>query len=219
MKIKFLAHSSFLLISDQGTKVITDPYKPGCFNNALRYKPIKEVADIVLISHDHDDHNYTKDIVGSPKVIKESGFFVIKDVEIKAIHSYHDTQKGIARGTNLIFVINIDGLRVAHLGDLGHDLDLSIFKEIGPTDILLAPVGGYFTIDAKVASNIFNNMKPKVMIPMHYKTTAIDFPIAKVDEFLKEKQNVKKISGSEITITKNILPQEPEIWVLKMANE
>ncbi|MEO0072762.1 MAG: MBL fold metallo-hydrolase [candidate division WOR-3 bacterium] len=219
MKIRFLGHAAFLITSKEGTKIITDPYKPGCFNNALRYQPIKEAADVILISHDHDDHNYTKDIIGQPTIIKKSGNFTFKDIKIKAVSSYHDTQQGKARGINLIFAVDIDGLRVVHLGDLGHDLDPAISTEIGPVNVLLAPVGGYFTIDAKVATNIFNHIKPNIMIPMHYKTSAIDFPIAKVEDFLKNKANIKMISGSEIVIDTNTLPVEPEIWVLKMANE
>ena len=216
MKITFLAHSSFLIITNNGTKIITDPYKAGCFNNTLGYEPINESADIVLISHDHDDHNCDSEVIGQPKVINEKGSKTVNDVKITGIGSYHDTQKGTQRGNNIIFVIEADGLRIVHLGDLGHGLSKEEYEKIGNVDVLLVPVGGYFTINEKVATEIMNGINTKILIPMHYKTSVLDFPIAEVDEFLKDKKNVKKIDKSEIEITKETLPKSPEIWVLKM---
>lgn len=219
MKIKFLAHASFLITTENGMRIITDPYKAGCFNNALGYKPINESADLVLISHEHDDHNCVAEVLGNPKVIKGTGNWTVQDIKIIGIASYHDTQKGSARGKNVIYIIEADGLRIAHCGDLGHSLTLADYQALGKIDVLLIPVGGYFTIDSKVATEIMNNLKPALTIPMHYKTEVLDFPIAKVDEFLKDKKNVKKTISSEIEINKNKLPQNSEIWVLKMVNE
>ncbi|MEO0083912.1 MAG: MBL fold metallo-hydrolase [candidate division WOR-3 bacterium] len=219
MNLMFLAHASFLIITSNGTRIITDPYKAGCFNNSLRYKVIKESADVVLVSHDHDDHNCTAEVLGKFQVIKGEGNWTVKDVKVSGISSFHDTQKGSARGKNTIFIIEADGLRLVHLGDLGHSLTESDYKKLGAIDVLLIPVGGYFTIDSKVATEIVNKLKPKITIPMHYKTSALDFPIAKVDDFLKDKKNVKKFDKSEITISMETLPKTPEIWVLKMAKE
>ena len=216
MKVKFLAHASFLITTNNGTKIITDPYKAGCFNNTLGYKPINESADIVLISHDHDDHNCVSEVTGQPKIIKEVGSKAVKDVKISGIGSYHDTQKGTQRGNNIIFVIEADGLRIVHLGDLGHGLSKEEYEKIGNVDVLLVPVGGYFTINEKVATEIMNGTNPKILIPMHYKTSVLDFPIAEVDDFLKDKKNVKRFGNSEIEVTKETLPKTPEIWVLKM---
>lgn len=217
MKITFLAHASFLIETEKNIRIITDPYEAGCFNNALGYKPINEKADIVLISHDHADHNCLTDILTHPQVIKTVGTTTIKDIKITGINSYHDTQSGNARGKNIIFVIEADDIRIAHLGDLGHNLSENDYSQLKPIDILLAPVGGYFTIDHKVASEIYNSLKPKVMIPMHYKTSVLDFPISKVDDFIKGKDNVKKISQSTIEISKETLPINSEIWVLNMS--
>jgi L-ascorbate metabolism protein UlaG (beta-lactamase superfamily) len=219
MKIKFLAHSSFLITTNNNTKIIFDPYKSQSFSGSLGYKPIKEEADIVLVSHQHDDHNGISEVIGNPKVIKDTGNWTEKDVKITGISSYHDTQKGTARGKNIIYVIYTDSVRIAHLGDLGHSLSDSDFKQIGKIDVLLIPVGGYFTINSKVATDIMNTIKPAITIPMHYKTEAIDFPIAKVDEFVKDKKNLKRINSSEVEITKETLLKAPEVWVLKMAKE
>jgi len=219
MKITFLAHASFLIVTKNGTKIITDPYKAQCFGGALGYRPIKESADIVLISHEHDDHNGISDILGKPQVIKGAGNWTIQGIKIFGISTYHDTQKGVARGQNIIYIIEADGLRIAHLGDLGHALSKEQIAQIGPIDILLSPVGGHFTIDPKIASEIFITLNPRIMIPMHYKTRVLNFPIVTVEEFLKDKKDVKKINNSEIEISKESLPKIPEIWVLKMAKE
>jgi L-ascorbate metabolism protein UlaG (beta-lactamase superfamily) len=223
MKITFLAHASFLITTKDNTKIITDPYKAKCFSGALCYKPINESANIVLVSHQHDDHNGSSEISGSPKVIQNTGQWEIGNIKISGHGSYHDANKGKDRGNNIIFIIEADGIRIAHLGDLGHGLTQSDYKEMGKIDVLLMPVGGYFTINSKVATEIMNRISPKITIPMHYKTEGLDFPIAKVDEFLNEKKNVKKLNSSEVEITKDSalggLPKAPEIWVLKMAKE
>jgi L-ascorbate metabolism protein UlaG (beta-lactamase superfamily) len=217
MKLKFLAHASFLLTATKGTKVIIDPYKPGCFNNALRYNPINEEANIVLISHDHDDHNAIEEVLGNPQIIKEPGNYLVNDIKITGIKTFHDTQKGKARGKNLVFMIEIDGIKLLHLGDLGENLEPSLCKTLGKINVLLIPVGGYFTIDVKVATEICQAISPNILIPMHYKTQRLDFPIATVDEFLKDKSNVKKIDVSEVEINKEKLPCTTEIWVLQMS--
>jgi L-ascorbate metabolism protein UlaG (beta-lactamase superfamily) len=219
MKIKFLAHSSFLVTTNNNTRIIFDPYKSQSFGGSLGYKPIKEEADIVLVSHQHDDHNGVSEVMGKPQMIKEAGDRTIKDVKITGITSYHDSQRGKARGQNIIFIVDTDGLRIAHLGDLGHLLNQEEIALLGQIDVLFTPIGGFFTIDAKNATEVFKSLNPKILVPMHYKTQVLDFPIAKVDEFLKDKKNVKKIDNSEIEINKNTLPKTPEIWVLKMAKE
>ncbi len=217
MKLIFLAHASFLIITNNGTKIIFDPYKSGSFGGTFGYKAIKESADVVLTSHQHDDHNGVTDVLGSPKMFKDTGHFTFKDIKITGIASYHDTSKGTARGKNVIYVIETDSLRIAHLGDVGHELSESYLKQLGKIDVLMIPVGGYFTINSKVATEVMNSIKPPITIPMHYKTGAIDFPIVTVDEFLKDKKNVKRINSSEVEITKETLPKAPEIWVLDMA--
>ncbi|MBS4015251.1 MAG: MBL fold metallo-hydrolase [Candidatus Latescibacteria bacterium] len=219
MKITFLAHASFLIETANKVRIITDPYQAGCYNNALGYQPINEPADIVLVSHDHADHNCLTDVSGNPKVINAPGDWTVQDIKITGINSYHDTEKGAARGKNIVFVIETDGLRIVHLGDLGHGLAESDYEKIRPVNVLLSPVGGFFTIDSKVATEMLNCLKPDITIPMHYKTSVLDFPIAKVEEFIKDKKNVKQINNSQIELSKDTLPKTPEIWVLKMARE
>lgn len=217
MKIRWYGHAAFNIVSDKGVRIIIDPYQSGAFGGALSYGPIKDEADLVLSSHDHDDHNYTKDIKGRFQIINKAGTYTEKDITIKAIPSYHDPSKGKERGNNLIFVLDIDGIKIAHMGDLGHTLPKDMIDQIGPVDVLLIPVGGFYTIDSKEATRVVNDIKPVITIPMHFKTEKCSFPITPVEEFTRDKKNVKFAGSSEIVFTKDTLPKEQEIIVLKYA--
>jgi L-ascorbate metabolism protein UlaG (beta-lactamase superfamily) len=217
MKIKWYGHAAFLITSDQGVKIITDPYEPGAFGGQLTYGQIKDQADIVIISHDHADHNDTKSLPGSPEIIKGSGSKSVQGISIKGISTYHDPSKGSERGDNTIFTLSVDGMKICHLGDLGHILSEKELAEIGPVDLLLIPVGGYFTIDPKEATRVAEQIKPKILIPMHFKTKKCGFPIAPVEDFLKGKSNPKRPKASEVALEKRGLPQQMEILVLEHA--
>jgi L-ascorbate metabolism protein UlaG (beta-lactamase superfamily) len=217
MKIKWYGHAAFLITSDEGTKIIIDPYEPGAFGGQLSYGKIKDQADIVLTSHDHADHNYTQDLPGTPQVVKGSDSKTLKGISIKGISTYHDPTKGSERGANTIFTFKINTIQVCHLGDLGHLLSDKELAEIGPVDILLIPVGGFFTIDPKEATRVAEQIKPKILIPMHFKTAKCGFSIAPVEDFLKGKANVQRPKVTEATFNKATLPQQMEIMVLEHA--
>jgi L-ascorbate metabolism protein UlaG (beta-lactamase superfamily) len=217
MKIKWYGHAAFLITSNQGVKIITDPYEPNAFGGQLTYGEIKDSADIVLVSHDHADHNHTKDLPGSPQIIKGNGSKTSKGISFKGVATFHDPSKGSERGENTAFAMEIDGIRVCHLGDLGHVLSQKEITEIGPVDILIIPVGGFYTIDSKEASQVATLLKPKVVIPMHFKTEKCGFPIAPVEDFLKGKTRVKRPGASEATFDKATLPPEMEVVVLNHA--
>ncbi len=217
MKIKLYGHAAFLITSDQGVKIITDPYESGAYGGQLAYGKIKDQADVVTTSHDHADHNDAKSLPGSPQIVKGSGSKTVKKISFKGIATYHDPSKGAERGTNTIFTFTVDGIRVCHLGDLGHMLSEEELAEIGPVDILFIPVGGYFTIDSKEATRVAEQIRPKVLIPMHFKTEKVGFPIAPVEDFLKGKPNPKRPGTSEASFDKSTLPQQMEIVVLEHA--
>lgn len=217
MKIKYYGHAAFLITSDQGSKIILDPYEPGAFGGQLSYGKIKDQADIVLTSHDHADHNYTKDLPGKPQIIMGNGPKTAKEISIKGIATYHDPSQGNERGTNTIFTLRVDHIQICHLGDLGHHLSDKELAEIGPVDILLIPVGGFFTIDSEEATKVAGQIKPRILIPMHFKTEKCGFPIAPVEDFLRGKSNAKRAKTSEVTFDQSTLPQEMEIVVLEHA--
>nr|MBO2493927.1 MBL fold metallo-hydrolase [Clostridia bacterium] len=180
MKITWFGHACFKLASDSGVTIITDPY-----DETVGYKLPEEHADIVTVSHQHFDHSYVQGIPGKPEVISEAGNFSVKGIPIRGIVSYHDDQGGRKRGTNIVYVYEIDGVRVCHLGDLGHVLSKEQVEQIGHVDVLLIPVGGTYTIDAKAAASVVSTLKPSIAIPMHYKTAKIDFSIDGVEKFLE----------------------------------
>jgi len=217
MKIKWYGHAAFLITTDEGTKIMIDPYEPGAFGGQLSYGKIKEQADIVLISHDHADHNYTTDLPGAPQVVKGSGSKTVKGISTKGVSTYHDPSKGSERGANTVFTINVNHIQLCHLGDLGHLLSNKELAEIGAVDILLIPVGGFFTIDPKEATRVAEQIKPRILIPMHFKTEKCGFSIAPVEDFLKGKPNIKRPKASEATFDKATLPQQMEIVVLEHA--
>jgi len=217
MKIKWYGHAAFLITSDEGTKIIIDPYEPGAFGGQLSYGKIKDQADIVLTSHDHADHNYTQDLPGNPQVVKGGGSKTLKGISMKGVSTYHDPSKGSERGANTIFTIKINNVQLCHLGDLGHLLSDKDLVEIVPVDILLIPVGGFFTIDPKEATRVAEQIKPRILIPMHFKTGKCGFSIAPVEDFLKGKANIKRPKASEATFDKATLPQQMEIVVLEHA--
>ncbi len=205
MRIDWLGHACFLITSSSGLRIITDPYERG-----IGYAPINESADIVTISHEHFDHNALREVKGNPEVVRRSS--VAKGIEFKGIECFHDEARGSKRGRNTAFLFNIDGINFCHLGDLGHALSPHQLKELGEVNILLIPVGGFYTIDAREATEIVNSLKPNIVIPMHFKTERIDFPISGVEEFLKGKENVERLPYLEIT--KETLPAPVKVVVL-----
>jgi L-ascorbate metabolism protein UlaG (beta-lactamase superfamily) len=214
MKIKYLGHSAFVTTSNKGVKIVTDPYTP---SHDLTYGEITESADIVTVSHGHRDHNNVAAVKGSPEVISRAGRSVVKGIEFKGVASYHDDAGGSLRGDNIIFCFGVDGVTVCHLGDLGHRLDDKQLKEIGRVDVLLIPVGGVYTIDAKVATGVCDQLKPRVVMPMHYKTEKGLPGIFGVDEFLRGKANVSRLDSSQAEFKPGELPATVQIIVLRPA--
>jgi len=218
VKIKWLGHASFLITSDNGVKIITDPYTAG---NGLNYSQIAESADVILVSHEHGDHSNVAAVKGKPTVLKGAGPKEAKGLKFNGIATYHDENLGKQRGTNTVFVFDIDGVKVCHLGDLGHALSDKEAAEIGRVDVLCVPVGGLYTIDSSVATTVVHRISPRVAIPMHFKTAKVDTAkfggIAGVDDFLKGKTGVNRLSGNEAEFKAGQLPPATQIVVFEPA--
>lgn len=214
MKVQWLGHACFLITSEAGLRIITDPYMVG---GGIRYSPIQETADIVTVSHDHADHNNAAAVGGKPALVKGAGRHQVKGIKFQGHAAYHDGSQGRERGTNTIYCLTVDGIRLCHLGDLGHPLSEEQARDIGPVDVLLIPVGGFFTIDAATASQICQQLRPRLAIPMHYKTSKLDYPLAGVEDFLRGKSAVKRLESSEIDIKADHLPATTEIVALQSA--
>lgn len=196
--------------------MVTDPYDP-----YIGFKMPKVSADIVTVSHDHQDHNnvaaVSKTAKREPFVISGPGEYEVSGVFFFGVPSFHDRENGAKRGQNTIYVINMDGMRLVHLGDLGHKLTDEQLEEINGADILFIPVGGNHTIGPRVAVEVTGQIQPKIIIPMHYKTAGYDpkFGIkVTVDDFLKE-LGVEVKPMVKLNISRDKLPEEREVVVLK----
>lgn len=216
MNIKWIGHSCFLIESGDGLRVITDP-----FDTSVGYTPPEFEADIVLVSHQHFDHNNIEAVKGSPVVVQEEGEHEAGGLPITGIHSYHDKAGGKKRGENVIFKFMVDQVTLAHFGDLGHLLDQQHLSSLSDVEVAFMPVGGYYTIGPKEAAQIQNDLPQlKVIFPMHYKTDRLPeerFPLDKVDKFMAElsEATVRELKNSSCELTQDNMPKEKEIWILE----
>ena len=154
MIIRFLGHASFLITTAAGTRILTDPFDPADYGDEFTYGAFTGPVEVITLSHEHRDHSGYRKIKGSPVIIKGEGKFGAEDAEFLGVATYHDSSQGAQRGRNTVFVISADGLRIAHMGDLGHVLTADQAAEIGNVDVALIPVGGYYTIDAEQAEKV-----------------------------------------------------------------
>jgi L-ascorbate metabolism protein UlaG (beta-lactamase superfamily) len=209
MKIKWLGHACFLITSDKGTRIITDPFKV----EGMTYKEVTQEADIVTSSHAHNDHSNTDRVKGSPLIIRGKVDKTVKDVKIRAVPTYHDDKEGRERGPNLAFCFEVDGINICHMGDLGHLLEKQEIDSIGKVDVLLVPVGGVFTLEAGQAVQLCGMLKPAIAIPMHYKTEHCTWLKCTADDFVSGYDNYRKLSTDEIELAKSNLPQPTEFII------
>lgn len=213
MLITYQGHSQFLLESAQGLRVLTDPY------DQRANFPVTEVtADVVTVSHSHGDHNYTQKVLGNPMIISTAGVHTLPGgARAEAFPSFHDDSEGSKRGSNLLFKIHLDGLTIAHMGDLGHPLNEEQVNFLQGTHILLVPVGGFYTIDAAQAKVLVEKVGPKMTIPMHYKTPQGGLTnIAPVEDFLHLMEPRTPSRQPLLRVTKEDLSQQPDLVVLKI---
>lgn len=208
MDINWLGHSCFQLKGKQAS-IITDPFPPD-----LGYALGKPAADIVTVSHQHHSHCYDKGIGGDPRVIAGPGEYEIKGVLIIGIASFHDADEGKIKGKNTIYLIELDGITVCHLGDLGHVLTTEQVEEVDDVDVLLLPVGGGSTLNAATAAEVIRQIEPKVVIPMHYKTPVIKRELAPVDNFLKEMGIERPTSQPKLSFNPSSLPPSTQVFLL-----
>lgn len=214
MEITFIGHASFKLRGNKAT-VVTDPFDPAFLN--LKFPKVE--ADIVTVSHEHADHNYLEGIMTTdPLIIQGPGEYESKGVNIIGVSSFHDDKNGAERGVNTIYRYEIDGISLVHLGDLGHKLSDSQLELLDGVDILMIPVGGFYTMPSSTAVEVVNQIEPLVIIPMHYLTQDLKGPefakLSPVDVFLKEMGKEHVEPQAKFNITKDKKPVETTIVVL-----
>jgi L-ascorbate metabolism protein UlaG (beta-lactamase superfamily) len=216
MIVKYIGHSCFLIKSNNGISVLTDPYKSGAYGGALTYGPIADSADIVTLSHEHEDHAELGSLPNQPLVVRAECRAL--GVGFDRVETYHDQSEGKERGENRVFLFTLDNIRVCHLGDLGHVLTPEQVEKIDKVDILLVPVGGRFTVDPREAEQVVEQINPKIAIPMHFKTDKCGFPIESAEAFLCGKNNVKRSPTSEVVLTQEDLPEARTILFIPPSN-
>lgn len=203
-------------IKGRSSSVVIDPYNA----EFTGLKPLKIEGNIVCITHDHQDHSEAAIVKGvddgRPFVINGPGEYEISGVNIVGIGSFHDDKQGAERGKNTIYLVNIDEVNIVHLGDLGQKkLTQEQIESLSICDVLMIPVGGVYTIEAKDAPDIIAQIEPKIIIPMHYKTANLKFNLAPVDDFLRVMGKEKVDVLQKLSISRERLPEEPEVVVLE----
>ncbi|MBD3279589.1 MAG: hypothetical protein GF390_02655 [Candidatus Pacebacteria bacterium] len=219
MQIQYYGHSCFRLKGKRGM-VVMDPY-----DDYVGLSLPNISADIVTISHDHQDHNQASVIRGTarrdqPFVIKQPGEYEVGGISVFGVGAFHDENQGVERGKNIIFTVLIDGVRVCHLGDLGHEIKEDLIAEIGMIDVLLLPVGGVYTIDPKQAVKVARSLEPAIVIPMHYQTDQHEQKVfgelSTLADFLKE-YSAEPETVNKLSLDQSRLPEEMELVVLSKS--
>jgi len=203
--VEWLGHACFR-ISHDDFSVVIDPFETGA---DIRYPPIDVKADLVLVTHDHYDHNNVRSIRGNPKIIKGEGEWS-DPIPIRGVAASH----GPSRGPVTIYRFEMGKLALCHLGDLGELVDEKLAERVRPVDILMVPVGGTYTIDGRQADDVIRALSPRLAIPMHYGNEYITFSLATVGDFTAGKKNVRRERTNKLNVTKDTLPSTTTIVVL-----
>jgi len=214
MEIYHLGHASFKIRGRQAT-LVTDPFSPEM--TGLKFPKVE--ADIVTVSHQHEDHNAISNlksqISNGPLIISGPGEYESRGVKILGISTFHDSSQGSERGKNTVYQIKMDGLTLVHLGDLGEKLTTEQVETLNGVDILMVPVGGVYTIDSKGAVQVVGQLEPRIVIPMHYHVPGLKFELEPLDKFLKEMGKEETTPQPKLVISKDKLPEEMEVVVLE----
>jgi L-ascorbate metabolism protein UlaG (beta-lactamase superfamily) len=213
LDISWLGHSCFRIKGKEAT-IITDPYDP-----SLGYNSGKLAADIVTISHEHPGHSYLGNIEEGYKVISGPGEYELKGVFITGIQTFHDNSDGRERGKNTIYIFEVDGVTLCHLGDLGHSLSPSIIENIGNVTVLFLPVGGVSTIDSITASELVRAISPKIVVPMHFKTDVISKRLDPIDMFLKKMGIKEIIPQAKLSVNRTAFSENTQVFLLSYPGQ
>jgi L-ascorbate metabolism protein UlaG (beta-lactamase superfamily) len=210
--IRWHGHACFEITNEDVT-LVTDPHD----GKSIGIKPPIVKADIILVSHDHFDHNSTRTVEGpGTKIIKECNEPCnVNGVEIKSVPCYHDDLKGEKRGQNNIYHFKMNETYFCHLGDLGHIINDNIAKMLKPVDILFIPVGNVFTINAASAWKVISKINPRIIVPMHYRVGGLSLSIKPVDMFLEQAVKIQRV-GNEIDFEHEDLSDEQQVWVFSL---
>ncbi len=213
MLFKHIGHAEFLIETESGVRIVTDPYDAGC---GYPVRPV--AADVALVSHHHHDHDAVENLRGEPRIIDTAGRFTPETgIKVTAVRAFHDDANGSKRGETLLFLIEAEGLRIVHLGDLGCGLKEEQQEILKKPDILMVPTGGFYTIDAIQAREITEQLGARIILPMHYKTQFnSEWPISGPEPFLEQFNPDDLCSGAEaLRVTKADLDCQPKVVMFR----
>lgn len=219
MLIQYYGHSCFKVTTKPGgraTEDITIFFDP--FGKELGIRPPQGQADVVFVSHGHDNHNNVEAIKGNPVVIETPGEYAVKGINIVGVDSFHDNEEGAKNGRSTIYILEVEDLKICHLGDLGCDLSGKQLEEIDGVDILFVPVGGGQTIDGKKAAELIRKIEPAIAIPMHYKFPGSTAAIDDENKFCSEMGNCPKEKVAKFNVKKKDL-EGKTMEIVLMSNE
>lgn len=214
MDVTWLGHGCFRL-RGRGAAVVTDPYPP-----AIGLKLQRMDADLVTVSHDHEDHNYTQVVRDGAYEIRGPGEYEVAGVSVVGLPTYHDAEKGAKQGRNTVYLIEIDDVRVCHLGDLGHKLGDAEAEAVASPDVLLIPVGGRTTMNGEQAAEVVRQLEPRYVIPMHYAIPGLKLDLDPVDRFLKEMGTTASEAQPKLSVQKSSVAEyETKVVLLEPKTE
>ena len=209
MKIEFLAHASFMLTRANGMRILLDPYESGSFSGRVGYAPIEETPDVVVITHDHKDHSHTETLNGEFRIVRHHSNF--DGLNVYSVPVFHDQERGTKFGGVIdMKILEFDGWRICHCGDIGETLDdPEKVAALQNLDILIIPVGGFYTVNAALAFEVTQKVKPRWVIPCHYKTLSCGFDIADRTPFVDCFEKPKTCSGWQATLDLETIRSQP----------
>jgi len=218
VKIKWLGHACVLVTSQKGIRIITDPYPRGWIYRGplmrMDYPLIDEEANIILLTHNHSDHNNLAAIRGNPEVVREAGKREVDEIPIIGVRTRH----GTFRTQNIVYCFEVDGIRMCHLGDLGHLLNDAQLAEIGEVDILFATFSGFPVMKPEGMAQVCLQLEPKIIIPIHWRTPKCNaFFFAKPERvyriFSEIAADVQWMEINEAEFTKDRLPEKTIVQI------
>ena len=214
MDVTWLGHGCFRL-RGRSAAVVTDPYPP-----TLGLKLSRMDADLVTVSHDHDEHSYTQVVRDGAYEVRGPGEYEVAGVSVIGLPTYHDSEKGAKRGRNTVYLIDIDEVSVCHLGDLGHKLDDAEAEAVGTPDVLLVPVGGRTTMNGEQAAEVVRQLEPRFVVPMHYAIPGLKVELDSIDRFLKEMGLTASEAQPKLSVQKSSVTEyETKVVVLEPKTE
>jgi L-ascorbate metabolism protein UlaG (beta-lactamase superfamily) len=214
LDVTWLGHACFRL-RGRGAAVVTDPYPP-----TIGLKLARMDADLVTVSHDHEDHSYTQVVRDGAYEVRGPGEYEVAGVSVIGLPTYHDDQKGAKRGRNTVYLIEIDDVRICHLGDLGHKLDDGEAEAVSAPDVLLVPVGGRATMNGELAAEVVRQLEPRYVVPMHYAIPGLKVELDTVDRFLKEMGVAASEPQPKLSVQKSSVSEfETKVVVLEPKTE